>query len=123
MNIHRVTKAGKITRRNWFAGVAATTLAGSIARSAIAKSATSVKPVASKSVAAVLTAYEKGLHADVLIGKILEGWKQDGGPGPDLKLASMYVDQFTDRDMACAMSKKYNVPLFDSIEKVLDRRW
>ena len=78
-----------------------------------------MKPVAPKSVAAVFTAYEKGLHADVLIGKILEGWQQDGGPGPALKLASMYADQFTDRDMARAMSRKYNVPIFDSIEKAL----
>src|SRR5438132_12475310 len=67
-----------------------------------------VKP---NSVAAVITAYEKGLHADVLIGKILEGWKQDGGAGPALTLASMYVEQFAARDLARAMAKKYNVPL------------
>ena len=59
------------------------------------------------------------MHADVLIGKILEGWKQDGGVGPALTLASMYVDQFTDRDLALSMSKKYNVPLFDTIEKAI----
>ncbi|MCA9131996.1 MAG: hypothetical protein KDA45_02530 [Planctomycetales bacterium] len=73
----------------------------------------SLKP---KSVAAVLTAYEYGLHADVLIGKILNGWKQDGGPGPALTLASMYVDQFTSRDMARPLAQKFGVPLFDSIE-------
>jgi hypothetical protein len=72
-----------------------------------------------KSVAAVITAYEKGLHADVLIGKILEGWRQDGGRGPALKLASMYIEQFTDRDMARAMAKKYDVPLFDTIERAV----
>jgi hypothetical protein len=72
-----------------------------------------------KSVAAVITAYEKGLHADVLIGKILEGWKQDGGAGPALTLASMYVEQFTDRDLARSMAKKYDVPLFDTIEKAV----
>jgi hypothetical protein len=67
-------------------------------------------------VAAVVTAYRYGLHADVLLGKILEGWKQDGGPGPALTLASMYVDQFPDRDLARPMSEKYNVPIFDTIE-------
>ena len=72
-----------------------------------------------KSVAAVITAYEYGLHADVLLGKILDGWKQDGGPGPALNLASMYVDQFTTRDLARAQSRKHNVPIFDTIEGAL----
>jgi len=69
-----------------------------------------------KSVAAIITAYCKGLHADVIVGKVLEGWKQDGGPGPNLRLASMYVDQFPDCDMARSMSKKHGVPIFDTIE-------
>lgn len=119
MHVRHTTYSTNMTRRNWLAGVATATLTGSIAPSAMAKSVTSINPVAPKSVAAIFTAYEKGLHADVLLGKILEGWKQDGGPGPALKLASMYADQFTDRDMARAMSMKYNVPLFDSIEKTL----
>jgi hypothetical protein len=55
----------------------------------------------------------------VLIGKILEGWKQDGGVGPLLTLSSMYVEQFTDRDLARSLAKKYNVPIFDTIEKAI----
>ncbi len=103
------------TRRTWLASAAAATIAGTVPWPASAAPLT-LKP---KLVAAVLTAYEHGLHADVLIGKILEGWKQDGGPGPALKLASMYLDQFTDRDMARSMSKKYGVPIFDTIEGAL----
>jgi hypothetical protein len=72
-----------------------------------------------KRVAVVLTAYQVGLHADVLVGKLLEGWKQDGGPGPALELASMYVDQFPEGDLARPMAAKYDVPIFDSIEKAL----
>ncbi|MAG94696.1 MAG: hypothetical protein CMJ48_13265 [Planctomycetaceae bacterium] len=76
-------------------------------------------PVKPKSVAAVVTAYAKGLHADVLIGKILEGWEQDGGVGPALSLASMYVDQFPKNDLAKPMAKRYDVPIFDTIEKAV----
>ncbi len=75
--------------------------------------------VETKSVAAVITEYRRNSHADVIVGKILEGWKQDGGPGPALKLAAMYVDQFPAGDLARAMSAKYGVPIFDSIEKAV----
>ena len=107
--------ADDLSRREWLKASASLAISGQLMKSSVANAAQKK----TKSVAAVLTAYEKGLHADVLIGKILEGWKQDGGVGPALTLASMYVDQFTDRDLARSMSKKYNVPLFDSIEKAI----
>ncbi|MFO1094239.1 MAG: hypothetical protein U0992_13155 [Planctomycetaceae bacterium] len=101
-----------VTRRDVLAGAAAAAVYGLAPRSGIC----AAEKVPPKSVAAIITAYEHGLHADVLCGKILEGWKQDGGPGPALKLASMYVEQFTDRDLARPMSKKHGVPIFDTIE-------
>jgi len=70
--------AHDITRRDWLTGVAATTLAGGLAKLAVADAA---QPTTPKSVAAVVTAYAKGLHADVLIGKILEGWSRMAVPG------------------------------------------
>jgi hypothetical protein len=109
--------SSKITRRDWLAGAATLATYGSLGRPATAEPAGKVKP---RPVAAVITAYEKGLHADVLIGKILEGWKQTGeGPGPALTLSSMYVEQFTERDLARGLAKKYNVPIFDTIEKAV----
>jgi hypothetical protein len=111
-----MNKTADITRRDWLAGAAATAVWSGCARSIAADAAKPTKP---KLVAAVITAYEKGLHADVLVGKILEGWKQEGGAGPALKLASMYVEQFTDKDLARMLAKKYNVPLFDTIEKAV----
>jgi len=111
-----MSSLGEISRRDWLAGTTATALCGGWAQPATSKASSPPKP---KSVAAVITAYEKGLHADVLIGKILEGWKQDGSAGPALKLAAMYVEQFTDKDLARSMAKKYDVPLFDTIEKAV----
>lgn len=77
------------------------------------------KPVPTKTIAAIITEYRPNSHADVLVGKILEGWRQDGGVGPALKLASMYVDQLPDADLARPMAKKHQVPIFDSIEQAL----
>ncbi|GEM_PF-91644 len=69
-----------------------------------------------RSVAAVVTIYQPFSHADVILGKILEGWEQTGGAGPQLKLASLYVDQYPSASIAREMAAKYDVPVFDSIE-------
>lgn len=81
--------------------------------------AAALAPIPTKSVAAAVTIYRAGSHADVILGKILEGWKQDGGKGPALTLAGVYIDQFPNDDMGRAICVKYGVPIFDSIEKAI----
>ena len=74
---------------------------------------------AKKKVAAVITEYRRHSHADVIIGKILEGYRQDGGPGPDLELVSMYVDQFPDNDMSRDLAKKHGFKITQTIAEAL----
>ena len=73
-----------------------------------------------KVVAAIATVYRKNSHADVLVGKILEGWKQDGGSGPALKLASLYVDQFPDDDMSVKLAEKHGFRLCKTIREAIE---
>lgn len=44
---------------------------------------------AKKKVAAVVTVYRKWSHADVIVGKMLEGYLYDGKDGPNLQVVSM----------------------------------
>jgi len=69
--------------------------------------------------AAIVTEYRNNSHADVIVGKILEGWKQDGGPGPNLKLAAMYVDQLTKAGMSDAFVKKHGFPITKTVEEAI----
>src|SRR5437016_481857 len=72
-----------------------------------------------KKVAGVVTVYRKGSHADVILGKILEGYNQDGGPGPDLRLVSLYVDQKPKGDLSEELAKKHGFRLCGTIEEAL----
>ena len=110
--------ARDLSRRNWLAGAAAAACAegiglfGSTALQASVATTQTTAPPSTKSVAAILTAYEKGLHADVLIGKILEGWNQDCGAGPALKLTSMiYLNTCRHLKVLCKVRVGFGKPI------------
>lgn len=73
-----------------------------------------------KRLAAILTEYRPGSHADVIIGKYLEGYNQDQmGPYPESKIVSMFTEQVPENDMSRPMAKKYNVPIFRTVVDAL----
>jgi hypothetical protein len=72
-----------------------------------------------KKVAAVVTEYRRWSHADVIVGKILEGFLHDGGAGPGLRVVSMYVDQFPEKDLSRGLAKKHGFTIHDSIAGAL----
>ena len=72
-----------------------------------------------KKVAALVTEYRRWAHADVILTKILRGYNHDGGPGPNLKLVSLYVDQFAVGDLSRALAKKHGFRLCDRPEDAL----
>lgn len=72
-----------------------------------------------KRVAAIITEYRLHSHADVIVGKILEGYQHDGGPGPDLQLVSMYVDQFPTTDMSRDLARKHKFKIAGTIADAL----
>jgi hypothetical protein len=70
--------------------------------------------------AAIVTAYYHNSHADVIASRLMQGVNlDDREPYPKLKLASLYVDQFPQNDKSRELSRKYGVPIYDSIAKAL----
>src|SRR5437764_729405 len=69
-----------------------------------------------KRVAGIVTEYRRHSHADVILGKILEGYFHDGKDMPQLRLVSLYVDQFPGGDLSRALAAKHNFRIYDSIE-------
>src|SRR5262249_31969727 len=72
-----------------------------------------------KRVAGVVTRYDRGLHADVLLRRILDGWRIDGGPGPGLTLAALYLDQPDQSVLGRSLAAKHKVPLVGTIDEAL----
>lgn len=70
-------------------------------------------------VAAVVTVYREFSHTDVIVGKILEGWQQTSGPGPDLKLVSMYVDQVGADDLSRKMADRFGFRIARTIDEAV----
>lgn len=75
---------------------------------------------APKRIAAIITEYRPGSHADVIIGKYLEGYKQDDKPPyPRNKIVSMFTEQVPKADMSRERAKKYGVPIYRTVVDAL----
>ncbi|MBI4905183.1 MAG: hypothetical protein HY820_16225 [Acidobacteria bacterium] len=73
-----------------------------------------------KRIAAIITEYWLGSHADVVIGKYLEGYNQDDKPPyPRSKIVSMFTEHVPKNDMSRAMGRKYGVPIFRTVDEAL----
>jgi len=71
-------------------------------------------------VAAILTEYRPNSHADVIVGKYLEGYNQDQmAPYPESKIVSIFTEQVPENDMSRPMAKKYNIPIFRTVADAL----
>ncbi len=70
-------------------------------------------------VAAIVTEYRRHSHADIIVGKILEGPMHDGKDLFELEVVSLYCDQFPKDDTGKAFAKKYNVRLSETIPDAL----
>jgi hypothetical protein len=72
-----------------------------------------------KTVAAIITVYHRWSHADVIVGKILEGYCYDERSFPNLKVASMYVDQFADKEWSRDLAKRHGFTIYPTIAAAL----
>ena len=70
-------------------------------------------------VAAVVTEYRVNSHADVIVGKILAGFDQQGGPGPALKLVGLYTDQAPKGDLSRGLAEKHGFRIANTIDEAL----
>jgi len=85
-----------------------------------AGSATLALPAEPKKIAAIITEYRPGSHADVVVGKYLEGFNQDDRPPyPRSKIVSMFTEQIPKADMSRERASKYKVPIFRTVDEAL----
>jgi hypothetical protein len=68
----------------------------------------------------VITEYRPDSHADLRIGRLLEGYEFNGVKvAPRLELVSMYTDQVPKNDMSRAMSVKHGFKIYPTVAETL----
>lgn len=70
-------------------------------------------------IAAVVSEYRKNSHADVIVGKVLDGYRQDGGDGPDLQIVSMVTDQVPENDLSRSLAEKHGFRICKTIDEAI----
>ncbi len=69
-----------------------------------------------KKIAAIVTEYFAGSHADVVVTKFLKGFPTDNGfQAPRVEIVSMYIDQVAEQDIGVEIAAEHEVPIYPSI--------
>lgn len=73
-----------------------------------------------KKIATVITEYRRNSHADVIVGRLLEGYEYNGRrQAPQVDVISMYTDQVPKNDMSRAMAAKHGVRICTTVRDAL----
>jgi hypothetical protein len=99
------------SRRDFLAGagtlVAGTLLSGPASAQIVAA------PASPKKVAAIVTTYHRYSHADNIVTRFMEGYSIVGKSfPPPCRVASLHIEQVTDRDIGQPLARRWKVPLF-----------
>ncbi len=87
---------------------------------ACASRAESAQPAPIKSVAAIVTVYTHNSHADLIVSRLLQTDTLDGkGKESRLKLASVYTDQKTEKDISRLLAASHRFRISETIEDAL----
>ncbi len=104
-----------MNRREFLATTSALGAAGAVGCTHTARSR--ARP---KTVAFLATEVRKHSHAQHFIDRFLEGYGWHGRwYHPEVRLASLYVDQFPEGDLARDRAKRFGVPIFPTVEEAL----
>lgn len=105
--------------RRLFLGTAGTFLFAAVTTSR--QRAWSTERVESPRIAAIVTEYRSLSHADVILGRLLEGYilSTTETYSPRVRIVSMYIDQFPACDLSRSMANQYGLPIKPSIGEAL----
>ena len=102
----------RLSRREWIGRTAGSGLALGQGLAAFA--------APRKRIAAIITEYRLDSHADVIVGRLLEGYEFNGPhQTPRVEVVSMYTDQVPSNDMSRAMAAKHGVKICSTVRNAL----
>ena len=79
-----------------------------------------VRGEAKKRIATVITEYRLNSHADVIAGRLIEGYEYDGKRRePAAQVVSMYTDQVPKNDMSRDLAAKHDVKIYPTVRETL----
>jgi hypothetical protein len=77
-------------------------------------------PAPPRKIAAAVTVFQRNTHAEMIVGRLLEGFNLDGKSArPNLQLVSLYVDQRPEGDLSRGLAKKHGFALAPTIAEAL----
>jgi len=75
---------------------------------------------ASPRMAGISTVYRRNSHAEMIIGRLVQGYHLNGRkPYPTLHLASLYTDQVPENDLSRELAGKHGFPVTDTVPEAL----